>query len=41
MTTSTEVRARLAQNDYVPIPVNCKAPVLDGWNKRTPRRARW
>ena len=35
MTTSTEVRARLAQNDYVPIPVNGKAAVLDGWAKRT------
>jgi hypothetical protein len=35
MTTPTEVRARLAQNDYVPIPVNGKAAVLDGWQKRT------
>jgi hypothetical protein len=35
MTTSTEVRARLVQNDYVPIPVNGKAAVLDGWSKRT------
>jgi hypothetical protein len=35
MATPTEVRARLAQNDYVPIPVNGKAAVLDGWQKRT------
>jgi hypothetical protein len=35
MTTPTEIRARLAQNGYIPIPVNGKAAVLDGWNKRT------
>jgi hypothetical protein len=35
MTTPTEIRACLAQNDYVPIPVNGKAAVLDGWAKRT------
>ena len=35
MTTPTEIRASLKQNDYIPIPVNGKAAVLDGWNKRT------
>jgi hypothetical protein len=35
MTTSTEVRARLVQNSYVPIPCNGKAPVLKEWQKRT------
>jgi hypothetical protein len=35
MTTPTEVRARLAQNDYVPTPVNGKAAVMEGWQKRT------
>jgi hypothetical protein len=35
MTTSTEARTRLVQNDYVPIPCNGKAPVLKEWQKRT------
>jgi hypothetical protein len=35
MTTPTEIRMCLAQNDFVPIPVNGKAAVLEGWQKRT------
>jgi hypothetical protein len=35
MTTSTEARTRLVQNDYVRTPCNGKAPVLKEWQKRT------
>jgi hypothetical protein len=35
MVSPTEVRARLAQNNFVPTPVNGKAAVMEGWQKRT------
>jgi hypothetical protein len=35
MATSTNVRTQLIAGDFIPIPVNGKAAVLEGWQKRT------
>ena len=35
MTTPSQIRARLIANDFIPLPVVGKAPVIERWQERT------